>query len=69
MITDTAQVEIVKQSEFGVFDTTRQKLVYSCTINGRTYVRFADGSSCFLQDRVELTEPPCTKKFDTIGVR
>jgi hypothetical protein len=65
MITDTAQIEIVKQSELGEYDTTITKAVYTCTLNGRTYVRFANGKSCFLQERTELTEPACTKQFDT----
>lgn len=63
MVTDTTPAIIIKQNELGGYDTSKTNIVYSCNVTGRTYVRFADGTSCFLQDKTELYEGiPLRKK-------
>lgn len=52
MITDTTDCMIIRESEWGVYDTARVQVTYACG----NYVRLADGTAFKLTSKQQLIE-------------
>lgn len=57
MIVDSTEVSIIRESEFGVYDTMKTIATYCVERpNGSKYIRFADGTSYIASPKTIVIE-------------